>query len=151
MLRIWLIPVVALISVVIPSVVQAQTYAVPLCNGVNDRNSYGAPLPCIPTDVPAWLRPAPPVPPPAPMRPAVPAYRAPAPAGRGLDPWIPLAVAPTPAPRPLDLTQLILLQQLAAERRQHQAAPTPAVRTPAPPPAASGENWMSGFIKGVKK
>ena len=151
--------VVGVLSVLIPSVAQAQIYVIPSCTdaAVVSRSSYDRPVPCVrpvpvpPTEMPAWLRPTPPVAPPAPVRPAVPAYPAPAPAARGLDPWIPLAVAPAPAQRPLDLmTQWLLLEQLAAARPRRQAAPAPVARTPAPP-TASGDGWMSGFIKGVKK
>src|SRR4030095_16400622 len=99
MFRVWLIPVLALISVVIPSVAQAQIYVVPSCTdpAVMSRSSYDRPVPCVPlvpvppTGVPAWLRPVPIPPPPASVVPIdpTPVY---VPPSRGLAPWIPLAL-----------------------------------------------------------
>jgi hypothetical protein len=170
---------IVLVGLVVPSVVQAQTYVIPGCTdpAVMSRSSYGSAVPCVPlvpvppTDVPAWLRPVPMPAPTAPMI-AAPVYPAPvypapvypspvypapiyvppvsAPVHHGIDPWIPLAVRPAPIASPLDLmTQMILLEQLAAARPQ-PSAPAPAVRAPAPVPPPQGDGWMSGFIKGVK-
>src|SRR5262245_52646201 len=156
MSRVWVVLVLVLVSVGVPSVGQAQGFE-PICIDPSGGPWYPGgrcvqPFVRPPTSVPAWLQPAPPRP--APVVPVVPPpiYVPPAPAGRGLDPWIPLAGRPAPAPSSADLlTQMLLLERLAAARAQRQAAPAPPVYRPAPPPpAAPGDGWMSGFIKGVK-
>lgn len=152
MSRLWLIPVVVLVGVLAPSVGHAQYAVVSPCGDDCARISI---IPAPPTGVPAWVwgTPAPaPVIPPMPLY-APPVYVAPGPTGRGIDPWIPLAVQPPPIANPNDLLgQLLLLQQLGAARPRPQRAPAPRYVAPAPvpAPAAPGENWMSGFIKGVK-
>jgi len=167
MSRVWLLPVVAFVHVIVPSVVQAQGFELPTCTdpAVISRSSYGRPVPCVPlvpvppTGVPDWLRPIPipqpsltaPVPPPPVYIVPPPVYVAPAPAplSHGLDPWIPLAGRPAPTTNTLDLlTQMLVLQELAAARRQ-PTAPLPVMPMPIPP-ATAGDGWMSGFIKGVK-
>jgi hypothetical protein len=169
MIRVSVISVLALLSAVVPSVVQAQTFVVPSCVDpvVMSGSSYGPAGPCVktvpvpPTDVPAWLRPAPvipPVPQPVPPLPTfvAPVYTLPMPVApialaRGIDPWIPLAGRPATMPSPLNdpLTQLLLLQYFAtaSSRPVPPVAPVPAPVTPVPP---TGDGWMSGFIKGVK-
>jgi hypothetical protein len=166
----------AMLGVVIPSVVHAQPYVLPSCLDpvVISRSSYAPTMPCVPpvlprvppvlplapTDVPAWLRPTPaPIPPPLTWVPAYvppvavpPVMVAPVPVSPGIDPWIPLAVRPAVVPSPLDLmTQMLVLQQLAAARPHPPAAPAAVGVAPVPvPPDAPGDGWMSGFIKGVK-
>lgn len=165
--------VLALLGVMIPSGVHAQTYVVPSCVDpvVTSRSSYAPAVPCIPPvvvpppvivpppmDVPVWLRPTPVVPP-APLS-AVPTYTppvwvAPVPSGGGIDPWIPLAIRPATVRSPLDvMTEMLVLQELTATQPRSQAAPAPARRTPPVQPAVAppaNESWMSAFIKGVKQ
>src|SRR5262245_22663896 len=170
MSRVWLMSIV-LVSVIVPSVAQAQGYELPTCTdpAVMSRSSYGRAVPCVPlvpvppTGVPEWLRPVP-IPQPALLAPpplspppvyvAPPSvYIAPTPTPRTpIDPWIPLAVRPAPTTNTLDLlTQMLVLQELAAARRQY-TAPAPVMPAPAPMPSSMpGDGWMSGFIKGVKK
>jgi hypothetical protein len=128
MLRSALIPVVALVGVLAPSVVRAQEYVVSPCGDGCARVSV---IPAPPTGVPAWLQPKPAAQPAAqPVVPPMPVYVAPpAPRGGGIDPWIPLAVQPAPVARPGDLLgQLLLLQQLRAAREY--AAPAVVAPTP---------------------
>jgi hypothetical protein len=80
-----------------------------------------------------------------------PAPVAPAPRSSVMDPWILHALRPAPArPSALDtMTQLLVLEQLAAARRQPQsAAPAPVYTAPSAVPQDGG--WMGGFIKGAK-
>lgn len=146
-----LLSIVTLFAV--PSVVQAQYAVVSPCGYDCARISV---IPAPPTGVPAWLQPGPVAPPAPPVPPLTlypaPVYIAPVPAGRGIDPWIPLAVRPPAVQSPLDvMTQLLLIQQLAAEARARQQQ-APAYVAPAPAPSAVPRDggWMRGFIKGVK-
>lgn len=166
MSRLFVIPILVC-TVLVPSFAAAQVAAVPgfvpYC-----VDPYGGswtpgercvqPLVAPPTGVPAWTQPTPtPVrPAPAPMVPLIPQYVrpapvAPAPRNSVMDPWILHALRPAPArPSPLDtMTQLLLLEQLAAARRQPQyAAPAPVAPAPSAVPQDGG--WMGGFIKGAK-
>lgn len=145
MLRVCVLPVVALLGVVIPSVAHAQYAVVSPCGYDCARISV---IPAPPTGVPVWLEPTPVAPSPLPP---LPVYVAPPPTrGGGIDPWIPLAGRPAPARSGDLLNQLLLLEALAARPRP-QVAPAPVVPMPAPRPApVPGENWMSAYIKGVK-
>ena len=155
MSRVWLIPVVALVGVLAPSIVQAQSAVVSPCGDGCARISV---IPAPPTELPAWVQPKPAAPPvsvpPMPLYVAPPpTYVAPPPTphGGGLDPWIPLAVQPAPVARPGDvLNQLLLLQALAAARDRRRTAAAPVVAPPpaSVPPKAPGDGWMSAFIKG---
>ena len=152
MSRVWLIPVVAVVSVLAPAVAQAQYAVVSPCGYDCARISI---IPAPPTELPAWLQPRavpPPVVAPNPFAIAPPVYVAPPPS-RGIDPWIPLAVRPAPVTPAGDLlNQMLLMEALAAARDRRQAAPALVVPAPAPVPTpkATGDGWMSAYMKGVK-
>src|SRR5262245_65938435 len=152
MSRVWLMSVV-LVSVIVPSVAQAQTYLVYPPAGLptiicGPQSSAEPPIYTAypPAGLPTVIYGSPSSIPPS-------VYVAPAPAPRTpIDPWIPLAVRPAPTTNTLDLvTQMLVLQELAAAQRQY-TAPEPVMPVPAPvPPSTSSDGWMGGFIKGVKK
>jgi hypothetical protein len=146
MSRVWLMPVVAVLSVVAPSVAQAQYAVVSPCGYDCARISI---VPAPPVGVPAWLAPRPAVPVYVPPVSVPPVYAAPR--SGGLDPWIPLAVQPMPSARPGDVVnQLLLLEALAAARDRRQAPMAAPVYVAPAPTRATGDGWMSAYIKGVK-
>jgi len=147
---------IVLVSVIVPSVAQAQTSMVYPPAGLptiiyGPQSSAAPPIYTVypPAGLPTIIYGSPSFAPSIPPSVSV----APTPAPRTpIDPWIPLAVRPAPTTNTLDLvTQLLVLQELAAARRQY-TAPEPVMPAPASrPPATSGDGWMGGFIKGVKK
>jgi hypothetical protein len=135
MSRLSLIRVVALVSVLAPSVVHAQYAVVSPCgDGVRTDCARISVIPAPPTGVPEWLQPKPSAPPVYVPPPPVNIYVAPpAPRGGGIHPSIPLRARGIQLQNPLDvmqqITQLQLTQQQLVAARAYAA---PAVVAPAP-------------------